>query len=50
MHDIDGGNFDVDVYLHNLLKTETLPNLLKRSEELRKETRTLDSDIRRHGI
>ena len=45
MHDIDGENFDVDVYLHNLLKTETLPNLLKRSEELRKETRTLDSDM-----
>ena len=45
MHDIDGENFDVDVYLNNLLKTETLPNLLKRSEELRKETRTLDSDM-----
>ena len=45
MHDIDGENFDVDVYLHNLLKTETLPNLLKRSEELRKETKTLDSDM-----
>ena len=37
MHDIDGENFDVDVYLNNLLKTETLPNLLKRSEELRRK-------------
>ena len=45
MNDIDGENFDVDVHLQNLLKTETLPNLLQRSMDLRKETRTLDSDM-----
>jgi len=45
MNDIDGENFDVDVHLQNLLKTETLPNLLQRSMNLRKETRTLDSDM-----
>ena len=45
LNDIDGENFDVDVHLQNLLKTETLPNLLQRSMDLRKETRTLDSDM-----
>ena len=47
MNDIDGENFDVDVHLQNLLKTETLPNLLQRSMNLRKETRTLDSDMQK---
>ena len=43
--DLDGDGFDVDVYLQNMLRTETLKSLLTQNAKLKKETQTLDSDM-----
>ena len=43
--DLDGEGFDVDVYLQNMLRTETLHSLLTQNAKIKKETQTLDSDM-----
>eukprot|EP00505_MAST-04D_sp_SCG-Rhode-Island_P004348 Stramenopile-MAST_4_protein_4348 len=45
MHDLDGESFDVDSYFQDMLKSNDLSTLLRRSSEIKKENQSLDSDM-----
>lgn len=43
--DINGANFDPDIYLTKLLKERTLTELMDKEQEMVKHIKTLDSDM-----